>query len=873
MSVTAVMRPLGDEQQTRKQRSASEEDNAPPPTFWQQVTSQFRSVQDDVPGHLERVEEQEAYRSLLRNNPLVRIKYTELFDARYGIDGVNTDTVWGWVEATKARDPKALPDVPKTRAEFDQQWKTRTRQRKEADDRIVRQSGWAPWLIGTVAGGATDPVNWIPFGAGKGLSFGRRVLLEGAANMGVEAAEQPFINVERQKQGRPEMTLEERALGIGGAGAFGAALPVAGRLGKPIVDKAGSAIGGVGRAAYDKAPLGWRMGRAAQADLATMDDAALASAFKQRVPEHLWTPDERGSVHVVEREGEVRAKSPFETSYAGYGEHGSRVNEADRQLRGAPKPALAKPAPARGGGSFNSNDALRFIINDLEGGAKLNTDTGGLTKYGISTKGNPGVDVANLTEAQATEIYRRKYIAPLKLEGMSGEAQLVAIDAKINHRGGFAEELIRTAGDDPARMIALRRGEYARLIRDDPAKYGRYARGWENRLQKLEAKIGLRKGGTGEVAPAGAPDAEDDVLARALEAEGADIEAQRARVNAEMDGVRQPEGAEPVPMVRRELFDDEASWRLAQGRIDSEAGGFEPLVTRQSLWEEARDRLMSERKGDVQGVLYHPDTGPIDVKWGNAKGGLAHIAAKHPEVLDNLPELIEAMGLKSRNENRITLESLDHRAVVRLDWDGERQHWLLSAFKLGESRKGKAPPPMEDSGIGGRAARQDQSPGAGAETEIGADGLQSKLPADLATIGKPWGYSEADGLHSGFYRFETERGPITWDPVTGHANGAAVQRTGVTADDVRALVDPQGRLRQLVEMAETAGLAKDGRYADPGGAALALHGERLKHDMKLWADADARAFQLGEGDPRTVKDVLDEMDGDEAAIAALKGCL
>lgn len=44
---------------------------------------------------------------------------------------------------------------------------------------------------------------------------------------------------------------------------------------------------------------------------------------------------------------------------------------------------------------------------DPNGG--LVTDQGGLTKWGISEKANPGVDIANLTRDGAVAIYRSKY--------------------------------------------------------------------------------------------------------------------------------------------------------------------------------------------------------------------------------------------------------------------------------------------------------------------------------------------------------------------------------------------------------------------------------------------------------------------------------
>lgn len=47
-----------------------------------------------------------------------------------------------------------------------------------------------------------------------------------------------------------------------------------------------------------------------------------------------------------------------------------------------------------------------------EGGARVTNDpndNGGLTKYGISKRSFPNVDIVNLTEQQARDIYKREY--------------------------------------------------------------------------------------------------------------------------------------------------------------------------------------------------------------------------------------------------------------------------------------------------------------------------------------------------------------------------------------------------------------------------------------------------------------------------------
>lgn len=71
----------------------------------------------------------------------------------------------------------------------------------------------------------------------------------------------------------------------------------------------------------------------------------------------------------------------------------------------------------------------RAIVKTLahEGGAKFTedpTDRGGATKYGISQRAYPNVDIRNLTEHQAREIYKRDYWDRVRADEIS--SQLVA---------------------------------------------------------------------------------------------------------------------------------------------------------------------------------------------------------------------------------------------------------------------------------------------------------------------------------------------------------------------------------------------------------------------------------------------------------------
>ena len=100
--------------------------------------------------------------------------------------------------------------------------------------------------------------------------------------------------------------------------------------------------------------------------------------------------------------------------------------------------------------------------------------------------------------------------------------------------------------------------------------------------------------------------------------------------------------------------------------------------------------LRDIKAGEAPGALYHPRIGDIDLVWGKegtvAKDysdgyGLAKIVKKHPEVVDDLQEIIETMGIRSWSGNRIMLESANHNAAVRLEWNGLSKRWLMSAYK------------------------------------------------------------------------------------------------------------------------------------------------------------------------------------------------
>ena len=117
-------------------------------------------------------------------------------------------------------------------------------------------------------------------------------------------------------------------------------------------------------------------------------------------------------------------------------------------------------------------------------------------------------------------------------------------------------------------------------------------------------------------------------------------------------------------------------------------GDFGPIYTQfKGKAKEAIAFLLKKQDGEAIGALHHKDIGDIDLVWGKTGTGksdgfgLAKLAKFHPEVLDNLQEILDTMHVTKRTENRVQLESDTHQASVRLTWNDKKKNWLLTAFE------------------------------------------------------------------------------------------------------------------------------------------------------------------------------------------------
>lgn len=159
------------------------------------------------------------------------------------------------------------------------------------------------------------------------------------------------------------------------------------------------------------------------------------------------------------------------------------------------------------GGSPSFDEALRRTLA-YEGG--YTEDTGGPTMMGISSRANPDVDLGRVKEdpEYRASLYRDRYWNPIGADRMDPRMANVAFDTAVNLGVGRTRQLLDEAGGDPAKLLQLRQQHYNDLIARDPETYGRYERGWSNRVNDLMAYAGQGQQGEGAGAinrAAGAP--------------------------------------------------------------------------------------------------------------------------------------------------------------------------------------------------------------------------------------------------------------------------------------------------------------------------------------------------------------------------------
>ena len=180
-------------------------------------------------------------------------------------------------------------------------------------------------------------------------------------------------------------------------------------------------------------------------------------------------------------------------------------------------------------------------------------------------------------------------------------------------------------------------------------------------------------------------DAAEEAKAKVKEASAGEMQDIEAEIKR-LEEIKDYPGADKK-IVQSEIdrlkAEKEAKAKSKNVQGTNKTGAFGTIYTQfKGKAKEAIAFLLEKKEGEAVGALHHKDIGDIDLVWGNEKAGLQKIAKKHPEVLDNLQEIIGGMHVVSESPNRIKLESATHFAVVSKEFLGkERGKWLLTTYE------------------------------------------------------------------------------------------------------------------------------------------------------------------------------------------------
>ena len=152
------------------------------------------------------------------------------------------------------------------------------------------------------------------------------------------------------------------------------------------------------------------------------------------------------------------------------------------------------------------------VLMELEGGYVDDPDDkGGKTKFGITEKRYPGLDIGMITERYAKDLYKRDFWDKYKIEKLPVTVQAWAFDMYVNHnpkavalvlqrsvnsKAGFAflkvdgklgEKTrigLRKYTPEASRIAAFRMQYYNRIVETNPSQV-KFLHGWFNRNTKL----------------------------------------------------------------------------------------------------------------------------------------------------------------------------------------------------------------------------------------------------------------------------------------------------------------------------------------------------------------------------------------------------
>jgi len=135
--------------------------------------------------------------------------------------------------------------------------------------------------------------------------------------------------------------------------------------------------------------------------------------------------------------------------------------------------------------------ALQFTLR-WEGDYSFDKiDPGGETKFGISKRAYPDIDIKSLTLAEASVLYKRDYWDKANCESMEPKLAIAVFDSSVNCGVGRVRSWLSEKEEPDVRWFIQRRIQYyMELVKRKPA-LNKFIKGWLNRVNDLSKYVDI----------------------------------------------------------------------------------------------------------------------------------------------------------------------------------------------------------------------------------------------------------------------------------------------------------------------------------------------------------------------------------------------
>lgn len=584
--------------------------------------------------------------------------------------------------------------------------------------------------------------------------------------------------------------------------------------------------------------------------LGDMNNRELAGFARSTIGARM-TPDEKAAANVLERSQELGEASPFEAGPVGDAAHNANLATSLKSIiDGAPRESpkadlltsssplgLRPPRPVAAPIAANFEAQWHAIVGN-EGG------TGSHGEFLTSPKG--AIGPAQVMPGTAP------YAA--KLAGLPWDEVRYRSDPAYNQalgRAYYAEQL-QTFGDPDMAAAAYNagpgsaaRGTGLRGAMRRAAEHGEPGN-WETYLphetQLYVENFRKRTGGAAAAEPTIAGAGGDDELA-ALQRSADDAEAQaielgRDRSHADVTGGDRADVVD-VPVLKREMFGSDEQWADAQAAFHQSLNGPE---------EAAGAPLSAETPSGP------PELAP-------------ELATGSPGAPGAVSNTVDARLQTVADRGDFPIDHLRTNYATWAARDGEAEALRLLDAK--ERELGIPPAPLT------RTELEALRPADNNRDALWLAGHNIVTAAELGQEPKgAWGVRNRDTGEL-----------VTWSAKKGHAEQLRGEQWDPERLDIERL-SPQNvtaELRDRLATQRATAAAADVRIDDPalkdfepGAAGPKDQVGSLEHDVRMAANDPStakRVYQIEDaGKPRTLIDILDELDADAAAAAALRAC-